>query len=124
MKDYIELKTIKNADSRSPPYRCSELFPKWYLQSFLLGVPALAIGYRNFRNHVYTIKRKHIKEVLRDTWKYVPDFDPNVCLGRAHATLSALLEHVHSLGSAQGRFELHVDSNGDAWVTSPADLDE
>jgi len=91
------------------------------MQSYLLGVPELAVGYRNFRNHVYDIKRKHIKEVLRDTWKYLPEFNPAVCLGRTHAILSALLEHFRSLGPAEAKFELHVDSNGDAWVTSPTD---
>lgn len=122
LKDYIELKTAKKTDRWSPPNRYAELFPKWYMQSYLLGVPALAIGYRNFKNHVFTIKRKPIEEVLLDARKCVPGFDPAVNLGRAHAILSALLEHFRSLGksvSAQDRFELHIDANGDAWVTSP-----
>ena len=121
LKDYIELKTAKKPDRRFPPYRSAELLPKWYLQSYLLGVPALAIGYRNFRNHVFTIKQKPINEVLRDTQKCVPTFDPAVDLGRAHAILSSLLEHFRSLGktvSAQDSFKLRVDASGDVWVTS------
>lgn len=119
LKDYIELKTAKT-DPRFPPDYCTNKFPKWYMQSYLLGVPALAVGYRNFKNHVFTIKRKPIKEVLQDAQKYVPEFDPAVNLGRAHAILSTLLEHFRSLGqsvSAQDRFELRVDANGDAWIT-------
>jgi len=118
--DYIELKTSKT-DPRFPPDRQTGKFPRWYMQSYLLGVPLLAVGYRNFKNHVFTVKRKPVEEVLRDAQKYVPDFDPAVSLGRAHAILSALLEHFRSLGqsiSAEDRFELRVDANGDAWVTS------
>ena len=121
LNDYIELKTAKKPDHRFPPYRSAELLPKWYLQSYLLGVPALAIGYRNFRNHVFAIKQKPIKEILRDTQKCVPAFDPAVNLGRAHAILSSLLEHFRSLGqtvSAQDRFELRVDASGDVWFAS------
>jgi len=119
LKDYIELKTIKKADRR--PTLCDKLLSKWYLQSYLLGVPVLAVGYRNFRNHVYNINRKPIKEVLRDAQKYDPKFDPAINLGRAHAILSALMEYFRSLGrlvSAQDRFELHVDEDGSAWITS------
>lgn len=120
LEDYIELKTAKKTSPYYPPSRC-ELFPRWYMQSYLVGVPVMAVGYRNYQNHVYTIRRKPIKEVLRDAQKYVPGFDPAVSLGRAHAILSALLEHFRSMGqfvSAKDRFELHVDKNGDAWVTS------
>ena len=120
LKDYIELKTSK-IDPRFPPDRRNGRLPRWYMQSYLLGVSTLAVGYRNFRNHVFNVRRKPIEEVLRDAQKYVPEFDPAVSLGRAHAILSALLEHFRSLGqsiSAQDRFELRVDASGDAWVTS------
>jgi hypothetical protein len=120
LKNYIELKTAKT-DSRFPLDRLTEKYPRWYMQSYLLGVPVLAVGYRNFKNHVFTIKRKPIEEVLRDAQKYVPEFDSAVNMGRAHVILSALLEHFRSLGqsvSAQDRFEFRVDANGDAWVTS------
>lgn len=125
VQDYIELKTIKRTDQRLPPCRSNELFPKWYLQSYLLGIRVLEVGYRNFRNHVFSIVQKSIKEVLRDAQKYAPSFDPAVDLGRAHAILSALLVYFRALGpsvSAQDRFELRVDANGDAWLT-PVTLD-
>jgi len=120
LNDYIELKTVKT-DPRFPPDRRTGRLPRWYMQSYLLGVPTLAVGFRDFRNNVFNVKRKLIEEVLRDAQKYVPEFDPAVSLGRAHAILSALLEHFRSLGqsiSAQDKFELRVDANGDAWVTS------
>ena len=121
MKNYIELKTVKCVDTWPPP-PLHKIFPKWYLQSYLLGVPTLAIGYRNYHNKVTDITRKSIREVLRDTRKHVPGFDPAVCLGRAHATFSSLLEYFQSLEqpvSAQDIFELRVDANGDAWVAPP-----
>ena len=120
LQDYIELKTMKTG--RFLSQRRTELFPRWYIQSYLLGVPELAVGYRNFRNHVFAITRKPINEVLRDARQCAPEFDPAVSMGRVHTILSALLDHFRSLGpsvSAQDRFELHVDANGDAWVTSP-----
>jgi len=89
----------------------------------LLGVPTLAIGYRNYYNKVTSITRKSTREILREARKHVPGFDPAVSLGRAHAIFSALLECFRSLGqsvSAQDVFELHVDANGDTWVIPPA----
>ena len=122
-KDYIELKTIKKADY-GPPSLCDKMFPKWYLQSHLFGTKTVAIGYRNFKNHVYKIVRKPVKEILRDAQKYVPSFDPAVDTGRVYAILSALLAHFRSLGvsvSAEDRFELRVDEKGDVWLASPMD---
>jgi hypothetical protein len=127
VKDYVELKTVKRTDCRFPSIHSQELLPKWYLQSHLLGIKVLEIGHRNFRNHVFGIVRKSVKDVLRDAQKYSPSFNPAVDLGRAHAILSALLVHFRSLGpsvSAQDTFELCVDANGDAWfrtsVTDPS----
>jgi hypothetical protein len=127
-RDYIELKTVKRADHWNPPSYSNDLLPKWYLQSHLLGIRVLEIGYRNFKDHVFNIARKTVKEVLRDAQRFVPSFDPAVDLGRAHAILSKLLEYFHALGSsvsAQDKFELCVDANGDAWITpttNPSDL--
>jgi hypothetical protein len=115
LENYVELKTTKG-DFRY--YK--QTFPKYYLQSYLLGVPVLAIGYRNYRNQVFSVRQKSTREVLREAQKHVPEFDPAVSLGRAHAILSALLEYFHSLGqsvSAQDAFELCVDADGSAWVT-------
>lgn len=124
VRDYIELKTVKRADRWNPPSHFNNLLPKWYLQSHLLGIKVLEIGYRNFKDHVFNIARKTVKEVLRDAQRCVPSFDPAVDLGRAHAILSTLLTHFHALGSsvsAQDRFELCVGANGDAWITSATD---
>jgi len=122
LENYIELKTAKSADSQSPPSHC-RVFVKYYLQSYLLGVPTLAIGYRDYREKVFSIKQKSTQQVLRDAQRYVPGFDPDVSLGRAHAILSALLEYFRSMGrsvSAKDTFELRVDADGSAWVTSLA----
>jgi len=120
LENYIELKTAKKADPQSPPSH-HQIFVKSYLQSYLLGVPTLAIGYRNYREQVYSIRQKSTQQVLRDTQKYVPGFDPAISLGRVHAILSALLGYFRSLGrsiSSQDMFELRVDADGSVWVTS------
>ena len=109
---------------RHPPDRSEALFPQWYMQSHLLGVQVLQIGYRNFGNHVVGIVRKPVQQFLREAQKYVPSFDPAVDMGRVHAILSALLVYFRNLRpsvSAQDRFVLRVDANGDAWITSPLD---
>ena len=124
MKDYIELKTVKKVDWRPPSARFDVLFPKWYMQSHLLGVQVLQIGYRDFKNHVIDIARKPIQQFLQEAQKYAPSFDPAVNMGRVQAILSALLVYFRDLGpsvSAQDRFVLRVDANGDAWITSPSD---
>jgi len=115
----MELKTTKNADIQSPP--CPQMLVKSYLQSYLLGVPTLAIGYRNYREQVVSIRRKSTQQILRDARECVPGFDPAINLGRAHAILSVLLRYSRSLRrpvSAQDAFELRVHANGSAWVTS------
>ena len=124
MKDYIELKTVKKADRLLPPGRSVGNYPKWYMQSHLLGIQVLQIGYRNFKNHVFGIVRKSTQEFLREAQKYSPSFDPAVDMGRVHAILSALLAHFRALEpsvSPQDIFELRVDANGDAWIASPTD---
>lgn len=95
------------------------------MQSHLLGIKVLEIGYRNFKDHVFCIVRKTVKEVLQDAQKCAPSFDPAVDFGRVHAILSALFMYFRALGppvSAQDRFELCVDSNGDARIASITDL--
>ena len=120
IRDYIELKTVKKPDQRPPP-GVSAMYPKWYMQSYLLGVPELQIGYRNFRNHVFQIVRKPLQQFLREVQQTTPSFDPAVNMGRTHAILSSLSRYFKALGpsaSAQDRFVLRVDANGDAWITS------
>ena len=86
----------------------------------MLGVQVLQIGYRNFENRVFGIVRKPIQQLLREAQKYAPSFDPAVDMGRVHSILSSLLVYFRDLGpfvSAQDRFVLRVDANGDAWIS-------
>lgn len=124
MNDYIELKTVKKSNPGLPPYRAGELFPKWYMQSYLLGVGVLQVGYRNFKNHVFKISRLPVNHVLLDAQRYSPSFKPAADFGRAHAILSALFAYFRDIGpsvSAQDMFVLRVDTNRDVWITSPID---
>jgi len=89
------------------------------MQSYLIGVPMVRVGYRDPPNHVYKITPKPIKEVLEDVQKHDPEFDSAVNLGRAHAILSALLEYLRSVEPsvlAEGSFELHIKKDGEAYV--------
>ncbi|KAF9779986.1 hypothetical protein BJ322DRAFT_1164997 [Thelephora terrestris] len=124
MKDYIGLNTIKVPEQWPRP-EGGDSYSKWYLQSYLLGVPTLQIGYRNYKNHVFHIIRKPAKEFLPELQIYTPMFDPAVDMGRVHAILSALSAYFRALGpsvSATDRFVLRVGANGDAYIAAPKTL--
>ena len=81
----------------------------------------MAIGYRNFTNRVFRVDLKPVEEVLQDAQTHVPSFKPAVDMGRVHSILSTILAHFHSPGqslSAQDKFELRVEANGDVWLAS------
>ncbi|KAF9779987.1 hypothetical protein BJ322DRAFT_1023892 [Thelephora terrestris] len=126
-KDYIGLETLKvpqqwqsqydpDSDVTSNP-DCVVLYPKWYLQSYLLGVPTLQIGYRNCNNAVFDIVRRPVKHFLSEVQIHAPMFNLAVDLGRLHGILSALSAYFRTLGRsfpANARFVLEVDVNGNA----------
>ena len=118
IRDYIELKTVKVPNRLDPPHHLVRLFPKWYIQSYLLGVKTIQIGYRNWEDQVSSVGRKPIKGLLRDAQTHDPSFDPTAKMGRVHHILSALLKYFLNLESisAQDKFELYVEADGDAWV--------
>ena len=118
-EDYLELKTVELPPKRGSINDC-RITPRIYLQSYLLGVPELAIGYRhNGVPGVFCIKRKDTKTILEDVMRHFGEFDVASSMGRAHAILDKLLEYFRSPGnsiSPGDKFELHVYENGDAWV--------
>jgi len=69
------------------------------MQSYLLGVPVLVVGYRHPKNPVMVsrIERKTIEKVRLEAKKRYPKFDRVFSLGRAHAILCALLKYLFPL---------------------------
>jgi len=117
LEDYIELKTTMDSNRRA--------LRRWYMQSYLLGVPVLMVGYRHPENPVTVsrIERKTIEEVRLKARKHFPEFDHvSRSLGRAHAILHELLEYFRSLQESKSKvsvlseFELWVDEHCNAWV--------
>ena len=112
LNDYIELKTVRKLKRRHR----AKLFANWYLQSYLLGVPTLAIGYRKSAYKVSRIDVKSIEEVCQDAQKYSPTFTPAQALGRAHAILSSLLEYLRPRGETVSA-KLRVNAKGGVWLS-------
>ncbi|KAF9780015.1 hypothetical protein BJ322DRAFT_304951 [Thelephora terrestris] len=128
MKDYIELATHEVPEQwykRNPSVitsnpDCVVLYPKWYLKSYLLGIPTVRIGYRTCDDAVFNIVRKPVKHFLPEVQIHAPMFDPAVDMGRLHDILSALSAYFRALGPSvpdNTGFVLKVDVNGNAKVT-------
>jgi hypothetical protein len=119
------LKTFLKPDYNKVTDEIKDLLPGWYLQSYLLGIDQLKLGYRNDQNQVVKIADKNLKDFLFFIRRCIPSFDPAVYLGRVHAIVSELLKYFRRPGlsvSAQDRFELRYAKNGTAKlvrVTNP-----
>ena len=123
LDDYIELKTVGRPDSS----HCVELFRRWYLQSYLLGVKTLKIGYRELGEEVSKIEEKTTNGVLQDARKFTA-FNPAGAFGRAHAIFLWLRGCLRSLesgktSSAEYKFNLRIGANHEASLTSIMPVD-
>ena len=134
LENYRELKSQKFQN-----YRCSRChplglaaylshsrfqnrnWPKWYLQSFLLGVPTLVLGSRSKSNSLTSIEAMSMEDFLRTTMSNSPGFDQALALGRIHSILSALIEYCRTRAAHlyTGCFtcELQIRSQGNAFVS-------
>ena len=115
MGNYLELKTVFNeADVKS--------FPKWYMQSYLLGVPELRIGYRDSHQRVFHIDEKPVSWLIEDARKRGEPFDPVINMKRVYTILRALWVHFEAHGSdvaMEDGVVLHVSAKwNSAWTTS------
>ena len=97
-------------------------WPKWYLQSFILGVPTLVLGNRSKRNLLTGMQTMSTQQLLATTVSHSPDFDRASALGRIHGVLSAVIEYYWTRAGYQytGCFtcELQIRSQGGAFVLS------
>jgi len=95
-------------------------WPKWYLQSFLIGVPTIVLGNRSKRNLLTSVKTMSMEDLLKTTVSNSPGFDQALALGRIHSVLSALIEHCRTrvayLYTGCFTCELQIRSQGDAFV--------
>lgn len=95
-------------------------WPKWYLQSYLLGVPTLIVGNRSKRNSLTGLQTMSMEVVLATTVSHSPDFKPALALARIHNVLSALIQHCKTRAGylRTGCFtcELKIRSQGNACV--------
>ena len=134
LENYRELKTQKVRNhkyvsgytpffSRSLPLRLTitnRNWPKWYLQSYLLGVPTMIVGNRSKRNLLTSVQTMSMERALATSLVNSPDFDPSLALGRIHNILSALIQHCKTRAGYlyTGCFtcELQIRSGGTACV--------
>jgi hypothetical protein len=119
VKDYIELKTVKKAEGKHK--FSNKGMTRWYLQSYLSGVPNLKIGYRNPEGTSCTIEEMLVEGIIQDT----PRINPMFNMGRVHAILFKLFKYFRrgrgQSASDQDRFELRVNAEGDAHITKAAE---
>jgi len=86
--DFVELKTSRQLDhpGQERTFRRCKLI-KWWLQSFLVGIPTVVAGFRDDSGVVHEVCEYPVKEIPRqcgDHWQ------PNVCMN----FLSEALAHV------------------------------
>ena len=99
-------------------------WPKWYLQSYLLGVPTIIVGNRSKRNSLTSVQTMSMERALETVRVKTPNFDPALALGRIHDVLSALIQHCKTRAGYlyTGCFtcELQIRSGGTACVPQVA----
>ena len=107
---YIELKTtaaIRNEGQRLRLFRDKMI--KWWTQSFLAGVPAILIGYRDEKMHIERLEKIRTEEIPRIVRGKV-HWDPNAILAFGEMLLSWLSEQIRcDEGSGDRPFALRYD---------------
>ena len=90
------------------------MWPKWYLQSYLLGVPELVFGKRS-KGKSLTTDRMSWEKLLEKAKEEPHNFDSNVALGRIYEILFRLKADCETK-TGDTTCELHINSEGEAWV--------
>ncbi|KAF9651207.1 hypothetical protein BDM02DRAFT_3184692 [Thelephora ganbajun] len=93
LEHYRELKTQKSRQHKN--------WPKWYLQSYLLGVPTLILGNRSKNNLLTSIQTMSMEALLAKTVTHSPGFDPTPelltgILGVLPVNFTFILKAAHS----------------------------
>jgi len=111
--NYLELKAV--VDETDP-----KRFPEWYMQSSLLGVPALRIGYRNLEHWVYQIDEKSVDWLIASASDRGKPFDPVINMRRLYTILRTLRNNLERVGSditTEDNVMLYVNAKGNfAWA--------
>ncbi|KAF7340792.1 RAI1 domain-containing protein [Mycena sanguinolenta] len=93
---FVELKTSMVIRNRQDEMRFEKKLLKFYMQSFLLGVPEILVGFRKPGGEVTTTQTFRTAEIPRLVRGKAHGWDPARCLAWGDAFFKFLKKHVHS----------------------------
>ncbi|KAL8276920.1 hypothetical protein RQP46_010648 [Phenoliferia psychrophenolica] len=116
--DFVELKTniVINSPRDEMMFERQKLL-KHYVQSFLLGVPRVIVGFRTRQGQLTALQPFKTLEIPRLVRGKPHAWDPLACLASARTLLSFLFTQISSAPSTrayQGRFDSARDIHDDA----------
>ncbi|KAJ6464992.1 RAI1-domain-containing protein [Mycena sanguinolenta] len=91
---FVELKTSMAIRNRQDEMRFEKKLLKFYMQSFLLGVPEIIVGFRKPGGEVTTTQTFRTVEIPRLVGGKVHGWNPGRCLAWGEAFLDFLKKHV------------------------------
>lgn len=130
---YIELKTTRKCEHKGQEvsFRRFKLL-KWWLQSFLIGIEDIFVGYRNDEGIIENCEWMKVQEMPRSVRQDRQHWKPNVCFNFLETFLKFVTEHVakefipHVFTRAphDHRFQVDVDTAGSykflpSWYFTP-----
>lgn len=91
---FVELKTSMSIrpGNASDELRFEKKLLKFYFQSFLLGVPEIMVGFRDFKGHLKTLQSFKTLEIPRMVRGKPNSWDPNLCLAWGEKFLGQVRE--------------------------------
>ncbi|KAJ6513060.1 RAI1-domain-containing protein [Mycena sanguinolenta] len=99
---FVELKTSMVIRNPQDEMRFEKKLLKFYMQSFLLGVPEILVGFRTPGGEVTTTQTFRTVEIPRLVRSKAHGWDPGRCLAWGEAFLEFLKKHVPSHKQTEG----------------------
>lgn len=99
--NYVELKTSLSIRNASDEARFEKKLLKFYLQSFLLGVPEIIVGFRTPSGRLTTVQLLRTVEIPRLVRGKPGAWDPSICLEWGDRFLTFLQAKVESESGRQ-----------------------
>lgn len=87
---FVELKTSLTIRGRHDEARFEKKLLKFYFQSFLLGVPEIAVGFRTPSGEVTTVQSFDTTKIPRLVRGKAGSWDPSICLNWGEEILTFL----------------------------------
>ncbi|KAF7374739.1 RAI1 domain-containing protein [Mycena sanguinolenta] len=124
---FVELKTSMVIRNPQDEMRFEKKLLKFYMQSFLLGVPEILVGFRTPGGEVTTTQTFRTVEIPRLVRGKAHGWDPGRCLAWGEAFLEFLKKHVRvrrelgdrGEGTGEERHENGVGGKGEDETTHP-----